>query len=421
MLYKKEIYARFLFTLLIVLLILLLRQIVLPGIFTDELLQNITKIDIMDIVSGNAKYSVLALSITPIITLLLIQQLLNTYNITKILKKQKMSFYLYTTSDKNSFLLFVMISYLEGIIYLYNMGNLLKSPFLLGFFYNWINYLICLNILVLGACLTYGAAKLINIYGIGKGLSIVILVNIIGSFIDLLYRYYIELSYFFVFIIFLQCLVCSLFYFYLDRLYFKFPVIKVEDKIDENNNFNYFRDIEKYQFFSLNLFGILPIVCINSIVYLFKIEIVSFFEVFLDICLEVVLMMVFYILLNHLFKKYLKNLHHLSSGNLRINGIHRKSYFYLFLNKIFYRLVKRDFLLLCMILISSKIIFIVLLYFLNTEIIVFSLKEFNLSSFYQINTTFMFLYLIIFRISLLIWDRMKYIFLDNNFFYNKFK
>nr|NP_044769.1 SecY-type transporter protein [Reclinomonas americana]AAD11884.1 SecY-type transporter protein [Reclinomonas americana] len=399
---KKEMYIKILFTLFIVLLTILLRNIMLPGISLNDFTNKIETFEIISIVNGNNKYSLFALNITPIITYLFLEQLYYIYSIPLISKKKNLNKDLI---KKYSVYIFLMISYLEGFIYLNHLYNTTSSSFLIFYLDNTINYLLCLNFLVIGSCFLYFFAKLINIYGIGKGLSFIIFINIVGSFIDIFYKYLIQIETlnvkYLVFLLFVQCLFCGIIYFYIDFLFLKIPIIKLNFVGNENDNYNYLNYFQKYQTSSLNLLGILPFILVYSIIYMLKLNLNSFLDLVFNIFLEMLCMMFIYLFLSRFLKKYLKFIYNINKNNIYIEHINKNIYSIFFISHLYYLGILRDYCLFCFLFIFSKLFFIISYLFIEIDFSFFSL--------YEMNNTFMFLYLILFRILLIIYERIKYI------------
>nr|AGH24346.1 SecY-type transporter protein [Reclinomonas americana ATCC 50283] len=409
---RKEMYSRIFFTFFIIFLLFLFRNVKLPGIELEILTKNvgIKMIDITNIVNGNAKFSILGLNITPIITCLLIQQFIYVFSSLEIFTSRSKNIYL----NKNNFekyyiYVFIIISYLEGIIYLNIISRGSISPFLEGFLDDTINYFLCVTSLVLGSFILYTFAKLINIYGIGKGLSLIIFVNIINTLLDVFYKYQVEIPQNYIFILFLQCFLCSIIYFYIETLFYKMSIIKLDGFLCENTNYNYISFLERYKISSLSLAGILPILFINSFIYFFKIIIVSFKSIIFYFFIEVFFMLLVYIFLNRILKKYIKYLYLIGNYNIYIENIENKKYLFVFLSDIFFNIFLRDYCYLCFILLFSKLIFICLYCFNFFENNISLMFDLNLLLIYETNNTFMFLYLIFFRILILIYYRIKYL------------
>nr|AGH24413.1 SecY-type transporter protein [Reclinomonas americana ATCC 50284] len=409
---RKEMSSRILFTFFIIFLLFVFRSITLPGIELEILTKNIGVkiIDITNIVNGNSKFSMLGLNITPIITCLLIQQFVYIFSSLNIFTFKSKNIYF----DRNHFdryyiYYFILISYIEGIIYLKIINNTSISPFLQGFLVDSISYFLCVTSLVLGSFILYSFAKLINIYGIGRGLSLIIFVNIINTLVDVFYKYCTQLPSNSIYIVFLQCFLCSIIYFYVDTLFLKLPVVKLDSFFCENNNYNYLSFLDKYRFFSLSLAGILPILLVNSFIYFFKVNIVSFYSIFLNFVIEILLMLFLYVFLSRVLKRYIKYVYLIGTNNIYIENIDNKKYLFLFLSDVFFKIFLRDYCCLCLILLFSKLIFISLYFFNFFEGSIFLISDMNLLLIYETNNTFMFLYLIFFRILILIFYRIKYL------------
>nr|AGH24279.1 SecY-type transporter protein [Reclinomonas americana ATCC 50633] len=409
---RKEISSRILFTFFIIFLLFVFRNITLPGIELEILTKNIGVkiIDITNIVNGNAKFSMLGLSITPIITCLLIQQLIYIFSSLNIFTfKSKNIYFDRNHFDKYFIYYFILISYVEGIIYLKIINNTLMSPFLQDFLFDRINYFVCVTSLVLGSFILYSFAKLINIYGIGKGLSLIIFVNIINTLMDVFYRYCTQLPSNYIYIIFVQCFLCSLIYFYVDTLFVKISIVKLDGFFCENSNYNYLSFLDRYRFLSLSLAGILPILLVNSFIYFFKVNIVSYGSIFFNFIIEILLMLLLYVFLSRVLKRFIKYVYLIGNNNIYIENIENKKYLFLFLSDVFFKIFLRDYCCLCFILLFSKLIFIGLYFFNFFEDSMFLISDMNLLLIYETNNTFMFLYLIFFRILILIFYRIKYL------------
>ena len=178
------------FTISILFLYYCLLQITLPGVGITNLLpcNDLDVIQITDILSGTSlrKYSICCLNIIPMITWLIFKQLYKVFMdfISNLHKNTTYDKYLFRINNKYSIYLIFLISYAEGYIYLNQVEKHTLNTSITILLENRIIYLCCLTLIAMGSVITYCLVKWINIYGIGKGISCIVLINITISLYD---------------------------------------------------------------------------------------------------------------------------------------------------------------------------------------------------------------------------------------------
>ena len=176
----KEIRRRLLYVLLILFVIRMASQIPVPGVDTEFFKNYFTNnqndaFNVLNAFTGGGftNFSILALSITPYITASIIVQLL-TIAFPKLEEMQREGEEGRKKMNRITRYLTVGLSAFESIAMCIGFGNQLILEV------NFVNVVVVVAALTAGSCLLMWLGEQINIKGIGNGISMVLLINILS-------------------------------------------------------------------------------------------------------------------------------------------------------------------------------------------------------------------------------------------------
>ena len=176
----KEIRRRLLYVLLILFVIRMASQIPVPGVDTEFFKNYFTNnqndaFNVLNAFTGGGftNFSILALSITPYITASIIVQLL-TIAFPKLEEMQREGEEGRKKMNRITRYLTVGLSAFESIAMCIGFGNQLILKV------NFVNVVVVVAALTAGSCLLMWLGEQINIKGIGNGISMVLLINILS-------------------------------------------------------------------------------------------------------------------------------------------------------------------------------------------------------------------------------------------------
>lgn len=409
------IYIKIFFTLIILFFYLFLRNIPLPGIESfSKQYQNESFIELVDVVAGSSitKYSILSLNITPMITSILVVQvywIVYTYLKKGIIYKP----YSVIWGDMSSLFLyvFIVVSFVFSILYLQYLNIYTLSYVQFNYLLYIIHLVLLIFILVVGSFVVLLLAQLINLFGLGKGFSCLILTNLILSLYNLGKEYLIHLPRLYICILIIQCICVLLFVSLLENMsntvFMRYGL-----------GISFFNMIRKYSFnlredrsfiYSLSTLSIFPIIIVNSWIFLFKPSLETGYDVLYMLFVETFFVFIIYIFSLLLLKRPLQYIRYLYKNSYQIGYSYRVFDMYRMLSLYVIKSFLLELCVLLIIILSSKIIYIVCIcdQYLSIS---GSLGVDVIGSIYLYNNNFMLLFLICIRLVLFILKKTEFAF-----------
>lgn len=225
MLKKNRNYIKILFTIAILCLYCMVLFTSMPGISlslykSDD---DFSIFMISSLINGTKRSSILALNIAPMMTLLLIRRLysvlsrsLSPYRRILCLNKDVYS----SLMSRKQFFLLSVISLLEAFIYLIpfmrNKNYIENIPSLFS-----ITYIYILAMLVIGSFMVYLFIYAINAYGIGSGISCIVLVNAMIALYNIWSAYFSQMPTYISIIVLIQSIISMYIFYCMDNTYTK--------------------------------------------------------------------------------------------------------------------------------------------------------------------------------------------------------
>nr|YP_007890564.1 SecY-type transporter protein [Histiona aroides]AGH24058.1 SecY-type transporter protein [Histiona aroides] len=369
----------------------------LPVSVPDEL----TYLQISNIMNGTRRYSVLGLNIAPTMTVMLLMRILPMlvglfsnkaviqYNTDKYLSYQGNKMFLYIA----------IASVIEGLLYIHFIVK--KSSF---FTINMLlsdaaYYAFYLFVIVIGSFIVYALTNIINLYGVGKGIYCITVVNFLLAIYNILDSYAHNLSMLTILLVIMQCMACLYTFYIFDTYVFKIKAPIIFDK--RTNEIIYNRSCE-YAIYLSTATGILPLIYTHIFMGLYVNNISSIFDILICYITQYLILFLFYILLNRLFRTTEKHTKTVRQNKVVFANLKGISLIFTYLVPFLQVVNYYRFFTTCVIMFFSQwsIVLTLILGELGFSICNNTISIYSL---YYINTLFMFMFLLTVRLLLLIY------------------
>lgn len=414
----RSIVLRLLVTVVILVVYLLLLNIsVIETDTSVSISDELTYLQISNIMNGTRRYSILGLNIAPIVTVMLLLRIVPA--IAGILGRKGMMEY---NTDKflayisNRLYLYIgVVSILEGVLYIQYVvkrGGSYALNTMLGETSYYIYYLL---VITAGSFFVYTLSNMINIYGIGKGMYSITIMNFILAMYNIIRTYIYQLPVFVLCLIIIQCLLCIYVFYIFDTYAFK---IKILTQLDKHANYIINHQPSEQHLYMSTAIGVLPFVYTHIITGLFVTKVSNVFSLLLLYTIQYLMLIALYILLAKLFKPAEKNTKTVKQNKFVFAHVRKISlafmYFIPFIQSIHYR---RLIILCIMIFLTQWLILCALL----GQVIGFDFLDDTISiySLYYISTLCMFMFLLTIRLLLLIYYTTDFCILKTYFDRNR--
>lgn len=400
----REIIVKLFFTLFILFIYIVLLHIpVLPMEMIAPINEELSFLELKNIIYGTKKYSILGLNFMPIITMLSIRRIIPLFK----LFYPKLSISRYNTDlnagywNSRFYLYLTTISVIEGILFIsFVVKGHGYTP--VGIVLNHvIYYTYYLIVIVVGSFIVYFFANMINIYGIGQGIycisfinSIVVLYNIVTKF---LFKYNVLV----IFVIIIQCLCCLFLYYIYDTYTYRLNVAGTRD-----SKTNYVTDKASNYYYVRVTMGIVPIVLSHTFASLFMSGVVNYKLITINYIVQFLLFILFFLLFCRIMGGVAKTMvYRMRLNKILVTNVQYYEHVLLLVSSYTNKMFFWRFCVLCgMMFVSEWLICIIPI----LDLIGFDLfvdHAFNFATLYYINNIYMFTFLLTTRLFLLVYDK----------------
>ncbi len=394
MLKKNRHYVKMLFTIAILCLYCIVLFTSMPGvnlnIYKSE--DDFSIFMMSSLINGTKRNSILALNIAPILTLVFIRRLYSVlsrslYPHRRILSLNK-DVYSSLMYKKQFFLLFI-ISLLEAFMYLipfmYNKNYIDSIPNLFS-----ITYIYVLAMLVIGSFIVYLFIYAINAYGIGSGISCIVLANAIIALYNIWFVYLHQMPIYVLILITAQSMVSIYIFYHMDNTYIQIYCMQ------SNNVSKLLGNREASLLFSLDtMLGLTLLTALYSLL-LYNIHISNIiYGLFLFYSVLIIFFVFVYGKIHKRFNNTHKYIHKINSNYLSIPNINKPTFmgsiFSIYLNNTYNMHIKHTILIVIVSLCTTLIV-----YSLNL-LSIYTCSYTEQISFFYINHFFIFMFFLVFR------------------------